>query len=189
MESVSLTCVNVAPPADLSWVPRFEYSDHYVESLFHECAKGPPGTIDIVKVVGRAADVHDSIKIHQVPWRLLAHGAATTGKPCPLGACLGSPCACGCVPMDSVRLTMLVCTARPQAALTARKALPRSISSVIAICTSDAGRLSRALNVMLGPTPVAHPALPGKAAPGQLSAIEIEQVRSTLGLPANPFSV
>ena len=51
------------------------------------------------------------------------------------------------------------------------------------------GRLSRALNVMLGPTPVAHPALPGKAAPGQLSALEIEKVRTTLGLEANPFQV
>lgn len=54
---------------------------------------------------------------------------------------------------------------------------------VVAICTTDAGRLSRALNVSLGPTPVAHPAFPGRAAPGQLSVKEIEDLRRALGIP------
>ena len=118
-----------------------EYSDYEVQSLFHECAKAPEGcAINISKVVGKAKDVHCSIRIHQ-------------------------------------------------AALEAQKTLPATVESIIAINTTDPGRLSRALNVMLGPTPVAHPALPGKAAPGQLSAIEIEQVRTTLGLEANPFQL
>lgn len=75
-----------------------------------------------------------------------------------------------------------------QAAISVRKDLPADVRSIVAICTTDAGRLSRALNVMLGPTPVAHPALPGKAAPGQLSAVEIEQIRQMLGLQPNPFA-
>jgi len=112
-----------------------------VQALFHECAKAPEGcAINISKVVGKARDVHCSIRIHQ-------------------------------------------------AALEAKKTLPATVESIIAINTTDPGRLSRALNVMLGPTPVAHPALPGKAAPGQLSALEIEQVRTTLGLEANPFQL
>jgi len=118
-----------------------EYSDYEVQALFHECAKAPEGcAINISKVVGKARDVHCSIRIHQ-------------------------------------------------AALEAKKTLPATVESIIAINTTDPGRLSRALNVMLGPTPVAHPALPGKAAPGQLSALEIEQVRTTLGLEANPFQL
>jgi 3-dehydroquinate dehydratase type I len=115
------------------------YSDFEVQTLFHDCAKGPAGTIDIVKVVGKAADVHCSIRIHQ-------------------------------------------------AALEAKQTLPATVSSIIAINTTDPGRLSRALNVMLGPTPVAHASLPGKAAPGQLSALDIERCRTTLGLDANPFT-
>eukprot|EP00658_Telonema_sp_P-2_P041011 TRINITY_DN29326_c0_g1_i1.p1 TRINITY_DN29326_c0_g1~~TRINITY_DN29326_c0_g1_i1.p1 ORF type:complete len:448 (+),score=68.88 TRINITY_DN29326_c0_g1_i1:222-1565(+) len=74
-----------------------------------------------------------------------------------------------------------------QIALKAQQALPEYVASIVAICTQAPGRLSRALNVMLGPTPVAHPVLEA-AAPGQLSAIEIEQIRSTLGLESNPFS-
>lgn len=74
-----------------------------------------------------------------------------------------------------------------QIALKARPTLPSSVASIVAICTQAPGRLSRALNVMLGPTPVAHPVLE-VAAPGQLSAVEIEQIRSTLGLDSNPFA-
>eukprot|EP00940_MAST-03C_sp_MAST-3C-sp2_P003337 g3337.t1 len=58
---------------------------------------------------------------------------------------------------------------------------------LVAICTTDPGRLSRALNISLGPTPVAHSEMPGRAAPGQLSAIEIEDLRSALGLNRNPY--
>jgi 3-dehydroquinate dehydratase type I len=114
-------------------------SDDDISSIFHECAHGPPGSIDIVKVVGKADSAQCSIRINQ-------------------------------------------------AALRVREAMPPSVESLVAICTTDAGRLSRALNVMLGPTPVAHPSLPGKAAPGQLSAVEIERIRRTLGLDSNPFS-
>jgi len=118
--------------------PLSAISDHELEGLFMECAFGPQGTIDIVKVVGRAESAQCSIRVNQCAERI-------------------------------------------------RNALPKSVGAVIAICTTDAGRLSRALNVMLGPTPVAHPSLPGLAAPGQLSAVEIEQIRRTLGLPVNPF--
>ncbi|QUC20789.1 uncharacterized protein UV8b_05030 [Ustilaginoidea virens] len=50
---------------------------------------------------------------------------------------------------------------------------------VIAINMGAAGKLSRLLNKFL--TPVSHPALPFKAAPGQLSAVEIRQGRALLG--------
>jgi len=118
--------------------PLSEVSDGDLYALFQECAHGPEGAIDIVKVVGRAESVQCSIRVNQT-------------------------------------------------AIAVRSTLPPSVKSVIAICTTDAGRLSRALNIMLGPTPVAHPSLPGKAAPGQLSAVEIERIRQTLGLPSNPF--
>ncbi len=42
----------------------------------------------------------------------------------------------------------------------------------LAVCTGGAGRLSRALNFGLGPTPVTHALMPVPAAPGQLSAAE-----------------
>jgi len=119
--------------------PLSQVSDTELIALFHDCAQGPEGAVDIVKVVGKAESAQCSIRINQ-------------------------------------------------AALSVRPALPGSVASLIAICTTEAGRLSRALNVMLGPTPVAHPALPGKAAPGQLSAVEIEHIRQTLGLTPNPFA-
>ncbi|KAF9870555.1 hypothetical protein CkaCkLH20_12045 [Colletotrichum karsti] len=50
---------------------------------------------------------------------------------------------------------------------------------IIALNMGAAGKLSRVLNGCL--TPVAHPALPFKAAPGQLSAAEIRQALSLLG--------
>eukprot|EP01113_Clastostelium_recurvatum_P042390 TRINITY_DN6867_c0_g1_i6.p1 TRINITY_DN6867_c0_g1~~TRINITY_DN6867_c0_g1_i6.p1 ORF type:complete len:1625 (-),score=356.69 TRINITY_DN6867_c0_g1_i6:74-4948(-) len=58
---------------------------------------------------------------------------------------------------------------------------------IIAVCTGDIGRLSRVLNRTL--TPVTHPRLPFKAAPGQMSAREINMVRAQLGLipPKNYF--
>jgi 3-dehydroquinate dehydratase type I len=117
-----------------------EISDADLCALFHECARAPVGgSVDIVKVVGRAESAQCSIRMNQ-------------------------------------------------AAISVRGALPDTVGSIVAICTTDAGRLSRALNVMLGPTPVAHPALPGKAAPGQLSAVEIERIRQILGLSSNPFT-
>ncbi|KAL7789867.1 EPSP synthase domain-containing protein [Trichoderma ceciliae] len=50
---------------------------------------------------------------------------------------------------------------------------------IIALNMGSAGKLSRVLNGFL--TPVSHPALPFKAAPGQLSAAEIRQGLSLLG--------
>ncbi|KJR87398.1 pentafunctional AROM polypeptide [Sporothrix schenckii 1099-18] len=51
---------------------------------------------------------------------------------------------------------------------------------IIALNMGGPGKLSRVLNGFL--TPVAHPALPFAAAPGQLSAREIRQARSLIGL-------
>merc|ERR1719313_3128584 len=82
--------------------PLSAISDHDICQLFVECAYGPAGSVDIVKVVGRADSAHCSIRVNQ-------------------------------------------CAAK------IRDSLPESVFSVIAICTTDAGRLSRALNVMLGP--------------------------------------
>lgn len=50
---------------------------------------------------------------------------------------------------------------------------------IIALNMGTAGKLSRVLNGFL--TPVSHPALPSKAAPGQLSAAEIRQALSLVG--------
>lgn len=50
---------------------------------------------------------------------------------------------------------------------------------LIAINMSDHGKLSRVLNGFM--TPVSHPALPSKAAPGQMSAAEIRNTLSLLG--------
>lgn len=50
---------------------------------------------------------------------------------------------------------------------------------LIAINMGASGKLSRILNGFM--TPVSHPALPFKAAPGQLSAVEIRQSLSLLG--------
>ncbi|KAL7780970.1 EPSP synthase domain-containing protein [Trichoderma afarasin] len=50
---------------------------------------------------------------------------------------------------------------------------------IIALNMGSAGKLSRVLNGFL--TPVSHPALPFKAAPGQLSAAEIRQGLALLG--------
>ncbi|ROV92039.1 hypothetical protein VMCG_09528 [Cytospora schulzeri] len=50
---------------------------------------------------------------------------------------------------------------------------------IIAINMGPVGKLSRVLNSFL--TPVSHPALPFKAAPGQLSAAEIRQALSLVG--------
>ena len=115
--------------------PIFKMKQGELESLFHECAYGD---VDIVKVVGRAQHVQDSMTCHQT-------------------------------------------------ALRVKNVMPQSVKYIVAIAIKDAGRLSRAMNLCLGPTPVAHPAFPGKAAPGQLSAKEIEDLRVALGEKSNPF--
>ncbi|TYZ61732.1 hypothetical protein PybrP1_012406 [[Pythium] brassicae (nom. inval.)] len=57
---------------------------------------------------------------------------------------------------------------------------------IVALCTTDAGKLTRVLNRVL--TPVTHPLLPAAAAPGQLSVAEILSLRQQLGLlPAREF--
>jgi len=115
--------------------PIFKMKKGELESLFHECAYG---NVDIVKVVGWAQHVQDSMTCHQT-------------------------------------------------AALMKNTMPQSVKYIVAIAIKDAGRLSRAMNLCLGPTPVAHPSFPGKAAPGQLSAKEIEDLRVALGCKSNPF--
>ncbi|KAK3673308.1 3-dehydroquinate dehydratase (3-dehydroquinase) [Recurvomyces mirabilis] len=56
----------------------------------------------------------------------------------------------------------------------------------IAINMGDKGKMSRVENSFM--TPVSHPALPSKAAPGQVSAAEIRKVLSIVGdIPAKKF--
>lgn len=59
------------------------------------------------------------------------------------------------------------------------KMLAAQQTPIIAINMGSAGKLSRILNNFL--TPVSHPALPFKAAPGQMSAAEIRRSLSLLG--------
>ncbi|KAF8476006.1 EPSP synthase-domain-containing protein [Kalaharituber pfeilii] len=67
-----------------------------------------------------------------------------------------------------------------------RKWAKATETPLIAINMGESGKLSRILNKFL--TPVTHPALPFKAAPGQLSVAEINQAISLLGeLPAKKF--
>ena len=49
----------------------------------------------------------------------------------------------------------------------------------VAMNMGDKGKLSRVLNKVL--TPVTHPSLPAKAAPGQLSVVEINRARTLIG--------
>ncbi|WFD01279.1 hypothetical protein MYAM1_004041 [Malassezia yamatoensis] len=59
---------------------------------------------------------------------------------------------------------------------------------LIALNMGTDGQLSRILNTLL--TPVTHPALPLKAAPGQLSVLEIHTARHLLGaLPSRRFAL
>ncbi|KAI9155298.1 Pentafunctional AROM polypeptide [Paramyrothecium foliicola] len=59
------------------------------------------------------------------------------------------------------------------------KMLAARQTPIIALNMGQAGKLSRVLNGFL--TPVSHPALPFKAAPGQMSAAEIRQSLALLG--------
>ncbi len=57
---------------------------------------------------------------------------------------------------------------------------------ILAINMGQAGQVTRVLNPIL--TPITHPALPTAAAPGQMSAVQINQARHLLGiLPAKQF--
>ncbi|KAI9274239.1 EPSP synthase-domain-containing protein [Sporodiniella umbellata] len=59
-------------------------------------------------------------------------------------------------------------------------------TDLIAINMGAAGQLSRVLNECL--TPITHPSLPHKAAPGQLSLVEINKTRHLIGLlPAQSY--
>lgn len=59
---------------------------------------------------------------------------------------------------------------------------------LIAINMTEAGRMSRVLNKVL--TPVTHESFPVKAAPGQLSVKEINEIAHIIGgLPAKEFMV
>ncbi|KAI8916776.1 EPSP synthase-domain-containing protein [Powellomyces hirtus] len=61
-----------------------------------------------------------------------------------------------------------------------RASLPAAAKPLIAMNMGSLGQLSRALNLVL--TPVTHPALPTRAAPGQLSIAEIYRLRTLIGL-------
>jgi pentafunctional AROM polypeptide len=66
------------------------------------------------------------------------------------------------------------------------RAAAESDVPLLAINMGAAGQLSRVLNTVL--SPVTHPALPVRAAPGQLSFAELQQARHLLGeVPARQF--
>jgi pentafunctional AROM polypeptide len=56
----------------------------------------------------------------------------------------------------------------------------KNVIGLIGLCAGDSGKLSRVMNRFM--TPVTHPALPFKAAPGQLSVEEILLLRKQLGI-------
>lgn len=57
-----------------------------------------------------------------------------------------------------------------------------AIYGLIGICTKKFGALSRVLNASLGSTPVCSPFMSSKAAPGQISQMEVLGARKALGL-------
>ncbi|WFD19787.1 hypothetical protein MCAP1_002023 [Malassezia caprae] len=88
---------------------------------------------------------------------------------------------------DLVKLVGVARTVQDNVALEAFRAA-HDASVLIAINMQAAGQLSRVLNPLL--TPVTHPSLPSKAAPGQLSVREIHAARHLLGLlPARRFAL
>ncbi|KAG6037541.1 hypothetical protein E4U41_005007 [Claviceps citrina] len=82
---------------------------------------------------------------------------------------------------DVIKLVGLAKTTEDNFELTSFKSkmMASQQKPMIAINMGSAGKLSRILNAFL--TPVSHPALPFKAAPGQMSAADIRQGRSLIG--------
>ncbi|KAH0553036.1 hypothetical protein GP486_006768, partial [Trichoglossum hirsutum] len=82
---------------------------------------------------------------------------------------------------DVIKLVSVASSMEDNFALYRFKSWAESAHSVklIAINMGEKGRLSRILNSFM--TPVSHPALPFKAAPGQLSAAEIRSALSLIG--------
>ncbi|KAI8147274.1 EPSP synthase-domain-containing protein [Fennellomyces sp. T-0311] len=87
---------------------------------------------------------------------------------------------------DIVKLVGVATSTQDNIALEAFRSSKEGGKDMIAINMGAAGQLSRVLNECL--TPTTHPALPSKAAPGQLSLAEINTTRHLLGLlPAKKF--
>ncbi|KAG1054024.1 hypothetical protein G6F43_003938 [Rhizopus delemar] len=87
---------------------------------------------------------------------------------------------------DIIKLVGVAETIQDNFKLETFRASKQDGKNLIAINMGAAGQLSRVLNECL--TPVTHPALPQKAAPGQLSLAEINKTRHLIGLlPAQSF--
>ncbi|KAI7861702.1 EPSP synthase-domain-containing protein [Spinellus fusiger] len=87
---------------------------------------------------------------------------------------------------DIIKLVGVSDTLEDNFKLEAFRARQQQTKPMIAINMGSAGQLSRITNNCL--TPITHPALPSKAAPGQLSLASIHQARHLLGLlPARNF--
>ncbi|KAG0164863.1 3-dehydroquinate dehydratase (3-dehydroquinase) [Apophysomyces sp. BC1034] len=87
---------------------------------------------------------------------------------------------------DIIKLVGVAESMQDNMALEAFRSSKAEGKDLIAINMGTTGQLSRVLNECF--TPITHPALPSKAAPGQLSLAEIHQARHLLGyLPAKKF--
>jgi pentafunctional AROM polypeptide len=82
---------------------------------------------------------------------------------------------------DVIKLVGMACEVDDNFALTnfKTKMLAAHNTPIIALNMAPSGKLSRVLNGFM--TPVSHPELPAKAAPGQLSATEIRQALALIG--------
>jgi pentafunctional AROM polypeptide len=82
---------------------------------------------------------------------------------------------------DVIKLVGMACEVGDNFALTnfKTKMLAAHNTPIIALNMAPSGKLSRVLNGFM--TPVSHPELPAKAAPGQLSATEIRQALALIG--------
>ncbi|KAI8370523.1 EPSP synthase-domain-containing protein [Radiomyces spectabilis] len=81
---------------------------------------------------------------------------------------------------DIIKLVGVATNLQHNIALEEFRETKKAGKHLIAINMGAAGQLSRVINECL--TPITHPSLPAKAAPGQLSLAEINQARHLLGL-------
>lgn len=127
----------------------------------------------------RSADAWRALREGRGASRIVASAHDTAGQVPWTSSTMAQLYDRGCAWGDLVKLVGVAHTVQDNVALEVFRAA-RDASTLIAINMQAAGQLSRVLNPLL--TPVTHPSLPSKAAPGQLSVREIHSARHLLGL-------
>ena len=135
----------------------------------------------------RSPDAWRELRAHRGPSRIVASAHDTAGQVPWTSPAMAQLYERGHEWGDLVKLVGIAHSVQDNVALEHFRAA-RDASTLIAINMQAAGQLSRVLNPLL--TPVTHPSLPSRAAPGQLSVQEIHAARHLLGLlPAQRFAL